>query len=599
MNPSTPSSSTSSTNGSAPASAFAPVSTTTAASTGSSLILRQRASAGAATTTASTSTSSPGTTTGPVHSPQAAPEPGTGPPLNNDAGQYKRGPSPSLDSQSPDSSGSQPGSRDNVPAIPHDHRIKKRRTGPGSRGVANLTPEQLAKKRANDREAQRAIRERTKNQIEALENRIRELTEQQPYQELQKVIRQKEAAEAKNVELTAHLRSIMVSIQTLLSGNMAEGALASLVPTYNSIQSAQQQQQQLSSYSAPSGSTPGNEPTSHFDVDSYWRSPALFQSASAPSSDNDGVSISLRQNSEYSQLGFLSDPLQRSDRMQTDTNGAQDSLPAYQHMPVKYELAVPTPAKHDNNTASGGASPLLLLPPTQQQFQHMGYTASLTNSPQISYVGMDGPIKHVAATCPIDTLLLNVMQERRQRVAKGVPTQDVVGPKQPSVYLLFNPNDDIPSNSKIFLSKVFAEIMSKFSALDRLPERVAILYVVYRIDIQFEKAHPPWIDYVPFPKMREEFVRNYDAPGFNFETMFLPYTQTLSLNWPYEDKDVLYQAADGSEITINPIFEQHLLDINNWSLGDAFDRACPALRGTYNLKSEGKTSIENRRTCGS
>jgi uncharacterized membrane protein (DUF106 family) len=71
-----------------------------------------------------------------------------------------------------------------------------------------------------DREAQRAIRERTKNQIEALENRIRELTEQDPYQELQKVIRQKEAAEAKNAELMAHLRSIMVSIQTLLSGNM-------------------------------------------------------------------------------------------------------------------------------------------------------------------------------------------------------------------------------------------------------------------------------------------------------------------------------------------------------------------------------------------
>jgi hypothetical protein len=109
------------------------------------------------------------------------------------------------------------------------------------------------------------------------------------------------------------------------------------------------------------------------------------------------------------------------------------------------------------------------------------------------------------------------------------------------------------------------------------------------LDVQFEKAHPAWIDYVPFPKMREEFVRNYDAPGFNFETMFLPYTQTLSVNWPYEDKDVLHEAANGSEITINPIFEQHLLDINNWSLGDAFDRACPALRGTYKLKSEGST----------
>lgn len=70
-----------------------------------------------------------------------------------------------------------------------------------------------------DREAQRAIRERTKNQIEALENRIRELTAQKPYQELQKAIRQKEAAEAKIVELKARMASVVALIQPLLSSD--------------------------------------------------------------------------------------------------------------------------------------------------------------------------------------------------------------------------------------------------------------------------------------------------------------------------------------------------------------------------------------------
>lgn len=57
--------------------------------------------------------------------------------------------------QSPDSDGwSLPGrdrSRGRVEdhSYPEDQRTKKRRTGPSSRGVANLTPEQLAKKRAN------------------------------------------------------------------------------------------------------------------------------------------------------------------------------------------------------------------------------------------------------------------------------------------------------------------------------------------------------------------------------------------------------------------------------------------------------------------
>lgn len=97
---------------------------------------------------------------------------------------------------------------------------KKRRTTTGastsSRGVANLTPDQLAKKRANDREAQRAIRERTKNQIENLERRIRELTSQQPYQELQHVLRQKELVEAENADIKKRLATVLTLIEPIL-----------------------------------------------------------------------------------------------------------------------------------------------------------------------------------------------------------------------------------------------------------------------------------------------------------------------------------------------------------------------------------------------
>ena len=93
---------------------------------------------------------------------------------------------------------------------------KRRASTSGSRGVANLTPEQLAKKRANDREAQRAIRERTKGQIETLERRIQELTSQQPYQELQHVIRQKEMVEAENEDIKKKLQSALDILQPLL-----------------------------------------------------------------------------------------------------------------------------------------------------------------------------------------------------------------------------------------------------------------------------------------------------------------------------------------------------------------------------------------------
>ncbi|RYC64220.1 hypothetical protein CHU98_g1997 [Xylaria longipes] len=49
----------------------------------------------------------------------------------------------------------------------------------GTRSVSTLTPSQLARKRANDREAQRAIRARTKEHIENLEREIDELRSQQ------------------------------------------------------------------------------------------------------------------------------------------------------------------------------------------------------------------------------------------------------------------------------------------------------------------------------------------------------------------------------------------------------------------------------------
>jgi hypothetical protein len=44
----------------------------------------------------------------------------------------------------------------------------------GTRSVSTLTPSQLARKRANDREAQRAIRARTKEHIERLERELEE-----------------------------------------------------------------------------------------------------------------------------------------------------------------------------------------------------------------------------------------------------------------------------------------------------------------------------------------------------------------------------------------------------------------------------------------
>ena len=63
----------------------------------------------------------------------------------------------------------------------------------------------------------RAIRERTKIQIETLERRISELTSQQPYQELQHVLRQKEAIEIENADTKKRLTSVLALIEPIIA----------------------------------------------------------------------------------------------------------------------------------------------------------------------------------------------------------------------------------------------------------------------------------------------------------------------------------------------------------------------------------------------
>ncbi|GAD92835.1 bZIP transcription factor, putative [Paecilomyces variotii No. 5] len=77
---------------------------------------------------------------------------------------------------------------------------KKRESRIGSRKVTSLSAEQLERKRANDREAQRTIRQRTKEHIEHLERRVAELSAKE--EQFDNALRRNTALEAE----IAHLR---------------------------------------------------------------------------------------------------------------------------------------------------------------------------------------------------------------------------------------------------------------------------------------------------------------------------------------------------------------------------------------------------------
>lgn len=85
---------------------------------------------------------------------------------------------------------------------PTNSGTKKRPSRAGTRSVTSLSAAQLERKRANDREAQRAIRQRTKEHIEKLEKRIEELQVSGDRDELIKRVKELE-------EENAFLRSKM------------------------------------------------------------------------------------------------------------------------------------------------------------------------------------------------------------------------------------------------------------------------------------------------------------------------------------------------------------------------------------------------------
>lgn len=226
--------------------------------------------------------------------------------------------------------------------------------------------------------------------------------------------------------------------------------------------------------------------------------------------------------------------------------------------------------------------------------------------PGVDMTGHAAPIRNGPPTCPLDSLLLDFLHERQQLAADGVATTTLVGPAYPSVSSLLNPARSAKSHP---LSKVFTDILATFPDLSTLPEKVAVLYFMFLLmrwqveptqenydrlpdwatprASQLFTPHPAWIDHLPFPKMRDRLVREYNPRDYLFDNFFIPFTTTLSLNWPYEPTDTLLSSPESDDLMINPVFERHLRRLENWSLGPAFAKAFPGLQDTYRLKNDG------------
>ncbi|KAH7471343.1 hypothetical protein FOMA001_g13379 [Fusarium oxysporum f. sp. matthiolae] len=89
----------------------------------------------------------------------------------------------------------------------------------GTRRVSTLTPAQLARKRTNDREAQRVIRARTKAHIKRLERELAEFKSNQGRdQTIQELLRRNKAIEKELIRLKEIMRTPMASLSSPAPG---------------------------------------------------------------------------------------------------------------------------------------------------------------------------------------------------------------------------------------------------------------------------------------------------------------------------------------------------------------------------------------------
>lgn len=404
--------------------------------------------------------------------------------------------------------------------------------------MANLTPEQLAKKRANDREAQRAIRERTKNTIENLERRIKELESQQPFQELQKVAQERDRALQECEDLRRKLTTITNVISSgqqqqqqpnlhgeydvfdqfidtswlTLDGDVELAALTaqqSPLPPLNT-----QQQPVLHQYQAHSAAAANGPPYGLENLHPDLRSPRsiaathaspVYQSPTAgPNFHIDGTSLRKWSPSlEHPPLPQFA-----------PTNGA----PLEQRLP---------PLLHSNSSNGERLDLSYVLGPPQHDSPKTSPTTRTVSSFESSTAPEQLVSTRLPRNCspsnPLDSLLLDFVSSCRQQLASGVPMRDVVGPDYPS-FTALQDRDGAPTTGFHHpLSEVLTDILSKFPStaqLEQLPERVAVLYIMFLVlrwqicpcescyqrlpdwmkpvKEQLETSHPAWHDHVPW-----------------------------------------------------------------------------------------------------
>ncbi|KAI1316060.1 hypothetical protein F5Y16DRAFT_406911 [Xylariaceae sp. FL0255] len=145
------------------------------------------------------------------------------------------------------------------------------------------------------------------------------------------------------------------------------------------------------------------------------------------------------------------------------------------------------------------------------------------------------------------------------------------------------------------ISNVVGDIVRSYSEIEALPQKVAVFYLIFGLTkwlvlldqeswdflpewsrptpTQISTAHAAWIDRIPWPQVRDYLIAN---PSITIDDFAAAHSTNFSVSWPYDPSSVLITVGKDT-VNMNPVFEEHMRQIENWTVSKAFRERWPEI----------------------
>ncbi|KAL6230999.1 hypothetical protein BDW75DRAFT_221362 [Aspergillus navahoensis] len=425
--------------------------------------------------------------------------------------------------------------------------------------TTKLTGDRAARKREQDRQAQRSAREKTRQKIAALEDRIETLTRFHSSGNIQQLIDELDAQRKANEALRSTLRSI----EKVISGGLAEAnvALKSIdsrkqclnpgkQPTDGSISSDSEN----SKHAASNGGGQAVAQQSSLIGPSHQHH-IPHQSASPPFEES-GIVDKYSPNSAYASLpSGMSMTGKPPDDVHVPFNSTLHTFPLDMPMPIQ--------ALHSTELPCDCCKQLLYMNDMLGRFA-LTCTRSMADQrmrdADIAIRAIVYGWDAVGHLYPLDPIwaMLRTADEAVWRTCGALERLAILRVVSLMLRYLSDPSE---------------------SNLTHLPRFMRQRPSQHRI------IHKPLIDFVVWPSLRERLIMfPHQHCSEKFWSMFWTCFRFI---WPYRLQDAFFQQGQTGLYRFSDDFTKSFYDLQNWCMTDDFFREFPDLEADVNMLPPG------------